>query len=355
MAILWVNLIFVYLFSFFSRYLATPDLSRSTFVKPDKSMVFVVMLALVFVSGLRNNIGDTYFYKHIYVLNDFSWEYILSQKDIGFGILQKILKVFSTDPQLLLFVTALVTNVLIVLVLYKYSRIFELSLYVYITSGMYIVSMNGIRQYLAAAIIFAATKYLLDGDWKKYILIIIFASTFHQTALILIPIYFIVRREAWTRATFGLLSLAIIFTLGFNQLSGLLFSAIENTEYGHYKNFSEGGANVLRVIVQAAPLVFAYLGREKIRRIFPGSDYIVNMTLLSVVFMVVATQNWIFARFSIYFGLYSLILISWVIKLFAEKQQRIVYYGILLFYAVYFYYENAIALGLVYRSDFFGL
>ena len=74
----------------------------------------------------------------------------------------------SDDPQLLIFTTALITNVLIVIILYKYSRMFELSIYVYITSGLYTVSMNGIRQSLAAAIIFAATKYILDGMEKVF-------------------------------------------------------------------------------------------------------------------------------------------------------------------------------------------
>ena len=58
----------------------------------------------------------------------------------------------------------------------------ELSLFVYIASGMYTVSMNGIRQSLAAAIIFAATKYILNGNFKKFLLVILLASTFHQTA-----------------------------------------------------------------------------------------------------------------------------------------------------------------------------
>ena len=78
----------------------------------------------------------------------------------------------------------------------------ELSLFVYIASGIYTVSMNGIRQSLAAAIIFAATKYILDGNFKKFLLVILLASTIHQTALIFIPIYFIVRRKAWTRDTY---------------------------------------------------------------------------------------------------------------------------------------------------------
>ena len=119
------------------------------------------------------------------MINDFTWEFITSQKDIGFGILQMILKKYSDDPQIMIFTTALITNVLIVFVLYKYSRMFELSTYVYITGGLFLVSMNGIRQVLAAAIIFTATKYLINGNWFMYFLIVLFASTFHQSALIL--------------------------------------------------------------------------------------------------------------------------------------------------------------------------
>ena len=133
----------------------------------------MAVLSLVLVSGLRNNIGDTYFYMHAYNVTEFNWEYIKNNKDMGFNIFQMILQKYTDDPQVMVFITALITNVLIVFILYKYSRLIELSLYVYITSGMYLVSMNGIRQYLAAAIVFAATKYILDGNWKKYILIVL--------------------------------------------------------------------------------------------------------------------------------------------------------------------------------------
>jgi transmembrane protein EpsG len=354
MAVLWITLAIVYILSFFSRYYAVTETMSLTDIRPNKFMIFTVILTLVLVSGLRSNIGDTYFYKHIYEINDFTWDFVLSQKDLGFGILQMLLQQLSNDSQILIFTTALITNVLIVLVLYKYSRLPEIALYVYITSGMFIVSMNGIRQFLAAAIIFTSTKYLLEGNLKNYILIILFASVFHQSALILIPIYFLVRRNAWTSATYLMLMIAIIFTLGFDKFSQVLFGVIEDSHYSEYQNSDEGGANFLRVIVYAAPVILAYLGREKLRDIFPGSDYIVNMALLNVVFMIIATQNWIFARFTIYFGLYQLILISWVLKLFKNKTQGFIYYMILILYFVYFYYENVISLGIRYRSDFIG-
>ncbi|NOU97324.1 EpsG family protein [Paenibacillus sp. LMG 31456] len=355
MAILWANLAIVYMFSLFSRLMVKPAAISPQVVKPNKVMVVIVIAFLVLVSGLRNSIGDTFFYMHAYQVNTFNWEYILSEKDMGFGILQMLLKMYSSDPQLLVFICALITNLLIVLVLYKYSKLFELSIYVYITSGMYLVSMNGIRQYLAAAIIFAATRYIIDGNWKKYTMVVLLASLFHSSSLILIPMYFIVRRKAWTLTTFIILFFAVLLAMGYSQLSGLFFAVIEDTHYSEYKNFAEGGANIIRVVIYAIPIVLAYIGRDKLRELFPNSDYIVNMTVLGLVFMVISTQNWIFARFSIYFSLYNLIIISWIVNAFVRKEQKLVYYSILVFYLLYCFYEQAISLGIIYTSSYIKL
>jgi transmembrane protein EpsG len=354
MTILYYNLAAVFMLSFFSRYSAkfANESTSLVPVKPNKMLAFGAALILVMVSGLRTNIGDTYFYRHSYEINNFTWSYITTEKDLGFGLLQMILQLFSRDPQILIFITALITNGLIILVLYKYSRMLEISLYVYITSGLFLVSMNGIRQFLAAAIIFAATKFILDGSWKKFFVVVLIASTFHLSALLFLPIYFLVRTKAWTKTTVLLLLIAVIIVIGYNQFTDLLFAAIGESQYGNYENFTEGGANKLRIAVYGAPLIIAYLGRDKLRRLFPKSDYIVNLSLLNVVFMVIASQNWIFARFTIYFGLYQLILIAWVIKLFREKDQKLIYFALLAFYFIYFYYEHVIALNIDYRSNF---
>lgn len=356
MTVLWITLLLVFTLSFFARYYAAPSPTTGTImpIRPNKGLVMGTAIVLVLASGLRSNIGDTFFYARIYEINDFTWKFIVSQKDIGFGLLQMILKKYSDDPQILIFTTALVTNVLIIAVLSKYSRMFELSTYIYITGGLFLVSMNGIRQVLAAAIIFTATKYLINGNWARYFFIIFIASLFHKSALILIPIYFLARYKAWSVGTFILLFFSIAMVGGYGYFSSILFSAIENTQYGHYSEFDEGGASMIRVAVYAAPLIIAYLGRDKLRNIFPGSDYIVNMTLIGLVFMIIATQNWIFARFSIYFNLYQLILISWIVKLFNHKEQRVVYFGILICYFIYYFYENVVTLHIDYRSNFLG-
>lgn len=355
MTVFYLNLSVVYLFSLLSRYFAEKTVIGPTYIKPNKLLAFFALSSLVVVAGLQNNIGDTYFYMHSYQIKTFSLENIDFKGDFGFNLLQMLLHQISSDPQILIFVTALLTNTIIVVTLYHYSRLFELSLYVYITIGYFLVSMNGIRQYLAAAIIFSATKFLIEGNWKKYMLVVLFASTIHQTALILIPIYFIVRKPAWSKSTYILLASSILIIIGFNEFMNLLFKAIEETQYSGYKNFQEGGASTIRVAVAALPVIIAYLGREKLKRIFPNSDVVVNMSILSLVFLIISTQNWIFARFSIYFGLYQLILISWIVKLFSEKDQKLIYYGILVCFFFYFFYEHVISLNMYYRSNYFNL
>jgi transmembrane protein EpsG len=352
MTIMWLNLSLVYLFSFLSRLYSVPMPNTLNRVMPNKLHVTLVVLCLVTVAGLQKNIGDTYFYMHSFKITEFTWQDIDFSGDFGFNIYQLLLQELSSDPQILIFTTALITNLLIIIVLYKYSRMFEIAVYVYIAAGMFTTSMNGIRQYLAAAIVFLSTKYLLNGDFKKYALIILLASTVHKSALVLLPIYFVVRREAWTKVTLILLTLSIFIVLGFNVFSDMLFSALDNTQYGQYSDFAEGGANKLRVVVIAIPVLIAFLGREKLKKLWPESDYIVNMSIISVFFIIIASQNWIFARFNIYFGLYSLILISWIVKLFREHNQRLIYFGIIVFYFIYFYFEHVISFGLRYESDY---
>ncbi|MCR6110902.1 EpsG family protein [Bacillus sp. A301a_S52] len=360
MGILWLNLAAVFGLSFSARYFAKPipdfeQRSGRVPVQPNIVLAFLALACLVAVSGLRSNIGDTYFYRHAFETNDFTWEIIKEGKDQGFGVLQMLLKNVTDDGQVLIFIMSFFTLTLIVGVLYKYSRVFELSLYVFIASGMFLVSMNGMRQYLAAAIIFAGTKFLLEGNFFKYAALVLLASTFHQSAIILLPVYFVVRREAWSWSSLAFIFVGTGAAFGYEYFSEMFFSAISDTQYGGYSEFEEGGANIVRVAVAASPLVLAYFGRARLRELFPKSDYLVNLALLGTVFMLISTQNWIFARFAIYFELFNLILLSWVIKVFSEKDQTFIYYIIVVLYLGYFVYEYIITLNIDYRSQYIPL
>ncbi|MDQ6423270.1 EpsG family protein [Paenibacillus sp. LHD-117] len=352
MEMIWFALLVVFFNAFMARYFSTATVSGPLGIQPNRIYIMMGAVCLIVVAGLRNNIGDTFLYMHSYRVTDYTWMSVLQGDDIAFNIFQMMLKQMTEDPQLMIFLTAFATNALIFVVFYQYARQIELSLYAYITTGAFIVSMNGIRQFLAAAMVFAATKALLEGKWKSFFAVVVFASFFHQSALIMLPIYFLVRRKAWTLTSMLMLSMAILVVVGFNYFSTALFAVIENTQYSEYQSFQEGGANVLRVIVYIVPVLIAFLGREKLARIFPQSDIIVNLSLVGAVIMIISTQNWIFARLGIYFTLYQLILLGWIVKLFREKDQRFVYIGLICCYFLYFFYENVIILDIRYSSDY---
>ena len=94
MTVLWVNLAIVFLLSLLSRYFSSTLILNNSLVsiKPNKLLVIGTMISFIAVSGLRKNIGDTPFYMHTFNINNFTWEYVKSQDDIGFAILQMLLK-----------------------------------------------------------------------------------------------------------------------------------------------------------------------------------------------------------------------------------------------------------------------
>lgn len=274
-------------------------------------------------------------------------------RDIGFTLLSFILTQVSTNTQTLIFVVALITNILNVGMFYKYKSYLELQVYMYITSGYFTVTMNGIRQCLAAALVFICNKFIINGDFKKYLLFVLIISMFHGSVLIMIPIYFIVRQKAWSKTVIKLIFLACIGVIFYDAFSEILFKALESTQYGHYSGFKEGGSSVIRTIINAVPVVLAYIKREELKEKWPESNIFVNMSLINVIFVAFGMMNWIFNRFSLYFQLYNFILMPFIIKnCFKGKERRLLYFGFIICYFIFFYKEQVIQLGMNYKSDY---
>lgn len=319
------------------------------------SIIYVALAALIFIiiSGLRRGIGDTGMYMHSYRLMVQDPGSVDFSKDPGFTALSFILSQISSNPQTLIFVVALVTNSLNIGMFYKYKSYFELQVYLYMASGYFTTTMNGIRQCFAAALVFVCNKFIVNGDFKKYLIFILLISLFHGSALIMIPIYFIVRQKAWSKNVIKLIFLACIGVIFYDLFSEVLFKALQNTQYGHYSEFQEGGSSVIRTVVNAVPVVLAYIKRDELKEKWPESNIFINMSLINVIFVAFGMMNWIFNRFSLYFQLYNFILLPYIIKnCFKGKERRLIYVGFLICYFIFFYKEQVIQLGMKYNSNY---
>jgi len=273
--------------------------------------ISLVVSVLVLFSGLRSGIGDTGMYKHTYNLLVENPSFSKANGDYGFVLLNLILIQFSNNPQTIVFVVALITQLCNVYVLNKYRGYIELEIFMYIAAGYFTVTMNGMRQCLAAALLFLCVKFIIDGSFKKYLLSVLIISTIHQSALFMIPIYFIARLKPWSKKIYMIIGIAVLGLLFYEVLSSYLFKIIENTNYGYYSDFDEGGSSIMRTFVNMVPI----------------------------------------KRFSLYLQLYNFILLPYIIQNCLEgKQRRTIYLAFIVCYLIFFYREQVIGLNMQYKS-----
>lgn len=353
MGVFYTTLFSTFFLSVFSR------MSNKKFKLIEIICILSVMIIFILVAGLRSNIGDTYMYMHSYSLLANFTGFTSDMKDKGFTIFQLILYNINSDPQFFVFVTSFITQMLNIFTMALYRNYFELQIYMYFTAGYFLVTMNGIRQALAAAILFAATYLIIKGKFILYLIIVAIASTVHSSAIIMIPVYFIVRQEAWSKEMKIIIGLAAISFLFFNKLMPQVFSIMSNSSYVEYaEDIASGGngSSFMRMIVNAVPIFLAYIKRHKLKESWPESNIFVNMSLINLIFITFALYDWIFARFTLYFELYNFVLLPYIIKeCFNNRKERdLIYYGFIICYFIFFYYEQVIGgVGLGYKSNFF--
>ena len=110
--------------------------------------------------------------------------------EYGFWILTWLIHFISNQYMAFFLVIALIVVGCYQWVIVKHSARIEISLFVFITMGFYTFFFNGARQGIACAIFALAISPLLEKNFPKYLLYVLFAFLFHKTAIMLLPVYF---------------------------------------------------------------------------------------------------------------------------------------------------------------------
>ena len=326
-----------------------------------------VILPLAFYmpfAGLRKTIGDTFFYMYSFEnMPDEGNEVNLKMIIDGnmFSFIQNILRNRTDDPQVLIFVCTALALIPVLIILYLYSSPFEMSIFLFVAYGYLGGMMDGMRQYMAAAIALLGTRFLFSmkrGSFFKYAVFVLLAYCMHSSALILLLIYFVVRRKAWTIGSYVILIGSIIVTVCFDAILPSFLGALEETSYSNYAengwftNGTEGGSSLFRVVLTAAPVVVAYLNRERMNRLGHIGDILINISFLSMAIYIIASYNWIFARIAIYLQAYFIIFTGWVITYAVKPKDRAIYTtGTVI---AFFLFSRFISYQIyMYQSDYF--
>lgn len=365
MTIWWITLISTFALSWLAFKTGKTYKTNTSLVRyrANKIVVAIPCMILILVAGLRSNIGDTGTYIYSFRnsipnnLKDF-FRTVDYEGDWGFDLFQTVIKqIFGNEPQYMIFICSFITIACIFIAFYKYSDRLELAVFYFITAGNYLVTMNGIRQYLVSAILFLAFPLVIKKKWKSYLVLVLILSTMHKSALIFIPLYFVINAKAWGAITKWILITGVGLFVTYPVSGPIIVEILGEGQYGHYGDMlisSGGGANILRVFVYAVPVVMAYIGKKNEKMLAkPEYNLVVNMSCVNLVFILLATKYWIYARFNMYFSLYAIILLCWCVSYVYRRYSQLLYVGSIVAYGIYYWYEMYISLGQVYISEFF--
>ena len=149
--VVWVATIVMCLIAVAARSL--PLKARGGLGQPLPNPIAVILPIAFFVSfaGLRKTIGDTFFYMYSFEnlpdKNTVNIQMILDGQMYSF--IQNLIRNFTDDPQVLIFVCAVIALVPPLIILYIYSAPFELSIFLFFAYGYLGGMMDGMRQYMA--------------------------------------------------------------------------------------------------------------------------------------------------------------------------------------------------------------
>ena len=219
--------------------------------------------------------------------------------------------------------------------------------------------MNGLRQFMAVTILLITIPYLIEKKYFKVCLIVLIATAFHQTAIIMLPILLIVRGKIFNKYTMFFIVISIFTMAMFSFNSDLFESTISSTEYGDGYNYVkeiDDGINPIRVLVNAIPVVLAFLSKEKLKaedNMFNNIAINLSMITLGVSLIAMVTSGIYVGRLIIYTQLYGFAILPMLISsTFDKRSKKFVYLALIFLYLIY--YKRELGNFYYYDIDIFG-
>ena len=184
----------------------------------------------------------------------------------------------------------------------------------------------------------------------------LFASTFHKSALLLIPIGLIVQGKAWNWKTLIVLFFTVLAIVFVGTFTNLLGSVLEDTQYRNVvfdmTYYQDDGTNPLRVLVYSVPTILSLIGYRRIKACKDREIHIAcNMGIISTALYLIsmATSGILLGRLPIYCSLYANgILLPWELNhVFLRGTGKLVRMAAIAFYMLFYVFQVHFQWGLI--------
>ena len=258
----------------------------------------------------------------------------------GIRALSRLAFYVRDDYTTMFALAAAITIGLSVYTLYRDSNAVAFSVLLYVITGPWLGSFNGVRQYLACAIIFAGHRMILERKLGRWLLVVLVAGLFHISAYLMVLLYFIPRRRLSPISAIVLIVLAGFATEVYGRFLELVVVFRVDQDFGGQGSYFLEEVNPLRIAAALAPLVFYALFTDK-TKLSSDDHFYVHILLLHGAIMLASSGSAYVARFAIYTGVFLCLAIPRLVTSKDPRARAFVILLIIAFYGLFWYVETA--------------
>ncbi len=304
--------------------------------------VFICAAILACVAGFRYFVGTdfgAYYWRYPIYLQELGSR-LMSWNEPGISVIAKIVGFFTDDGAAFTFVCAAITVTLFVFTLAKHTDDFFFVVMLYIFTSCWSGCFNGIRQYLAAAVLFAGHRLIFERKFIKYCIVVFLAASFHVTALIMLPMYFLITKNLDIKKIIFIMVAGIVLIFSYDflfELVGVLKDEDINTDLAYVQR----EIHPLRILISLAPiLLYFFLVLQK--RAFSEEENFYMCFIFVRAAITIATSNSAYLnRIGLYFDPFIPLALLFLINKFDKNQQMIIKAVSLILYAIVWVYIDA--------------
>lgn len=273
------------------------------------------MIPFIVVAGWRYDVGTDYMYRYVPdYINILNGTIPNNLEPLFLGLI-KMCQICTHDYWILFFISAILTYSLIFYEIFKESKNPVLSILIFFISGMFFMSLNLMRQYIAIAILFISYKYMFKKKTIPIFIVGVFIATmFHSISLIFLIAIFLDKKKI--NPIFFAISTVIIAFAG-KYLLMLVINCLKNSTISNLRKYAgylkmNGDFSWMLFLSELLILVyFLFITYKRKNELKKEEIFYINCQYIIVAIAVLGRFNELFVRLVFIFSIIQIISIPY--------------------------------------------
>ena len=324
---IYVIIIILSIYLFIQVFPIKEQKKNKIFINTSFIILFIILIIREPISDMQNYLS------YLSFLRKANYEQFLNfNLEFMYKLLNVVIAKIWFNERFFICVIDTITTLEVYFFIKKYSKNYLITILLFVAIGTYYMQFFILRQAIAVAILLYSIRYIKSKRIFKFTLCVLIATLFHKTSLVFLLAYFVCN----IKFNLKYLTLWIGIWATTFMFKGIINNISIRYVYQKYSKMQTAGEGYGRLIIFIGILFLTVIidyfikrksnsNKEKLISIREEDDEIsifYNLTLLTILFQILTTQNDFFSRVANIFCIGPVILLPNMISQLKMKQNK---------------------------------